>query len=793
MANRVEKALGHHGFWGYSAAFDVNELNKYIDENENESDEPLNILLVLPGDLRHLLMTVARRRRHQNKKSSPLRPLNFYVLETTLEVIARELLLLQVLLDFEIPIRQRANTFLEIFGNTLVQERTSKYIASVGRQLHELLNKKANAPDGSNASLFLENIIDLDCLKFREIDKLCGIFRNTYSNNIINNYKTRINASGTATAPASENYNNMIQLRDQRLRGFYAERYDSKHAASDWDFHYHFGKNIAKIIHIKIYREWRCGGTASLRPLREGQTAPPLTPAGVAFEFGDQVYTHNNVTMLSYVEGRVNKGQDKGVAKEILGFWGDIVGSPYFSFGIDSADPKPKSGEDVKKTLVDGIFEILNKDSGTEQHRHHAVEVSLYNILAMLYEIESGTPYRMRKAHDLYSGLGGIDDIFGSKESSGDIGGVDDDDGDGAVQSVVDKDKAESKSKLSSIDEEVEEESELEEENEEEGGDGDKPNVDGVIKKKKVRNIMAVMTDDANLSVPKVGAAVLTQAQIDAQRAQQAQLDREHEALVLDQMLRRAENIVDTLDGVKIYPVTGTTVKECLCNTGSNVYTGPLGVDASGQTIAHIPSVKSKFAGKFDVVFVSSRVGQVVAEPYFQQLLRHTADNTAASSNGTTAGIDMSLPTTPSVADATAVTTTPHPPLPPHSDRAAGVDRSNNAKKRGCISGGSIVCIETSKYLVPLTNDEKEMFDCKIHHYATGTDIMSDRLKKKIADARDEDENDAAVGAVGDNQSSATPCQHFTALQASNYPINRRRRDETDTTNDVAFFTTGTI
>jgi len=762
MATRIEKAIGHHGFWGYSAAFDMNELSKYIDDNEDESTEPLNILLVLPGDLRHLLLTIARRRRHKKKKSSPLRPLNFYVLETTMEVFARELLLLQVLLDFEIPIRQRANTFLEIFGNTLVQERTSKYIANVGMQLHELLNKKANAPDSATAALFLENIIDLECLKFREVDKLCGIFRNTYSNNIVNNYKTRVNPSGVVTGGVGENYNTMVQLRDQRLRGLYEERYDSKHAAADWDFHYHFGKNIAKIIHIKIFREWRCGGTARTRPLREGETPPPITPPGIAFEFGDQVYTHNNATMLSYVEGRVNKGQEKGMAKEILGFWGDVAGSPYFSFGIDTADPKGALLAEEKK-LINCIFEILNKDSGTEQHRHHAVEVSLYNILAMLYEIESGAPYRMRKAHDLYSGLGGIDNLF-DKEGDKAESDTDTTTNSGAVKSVEDTEKEKEKEgkPMPSIEEG------------EDGDDGDMPSVEGLVTKK---------TKSAADGVPGVA---LTEDQLAAQAARQAQLDREHEELVLDQMLRRAENIVDTLDGVKIYPVTGATIKEALCNTGSNVYTGS-SVDDKGDPIAHIPSVKSKFTSKFDVVFISSRVGQLVAEPYFQQLLRRPVPVGLATRAETSTS--SRLPRAPS-----ANNTTSHPNPPPAASGGGG----GGGKKGGSAGkkGGSVICVETSKYLVPLNNDEKEVFDAKIHQYATAEDIMTDRMKKRIAAAAsddDDDDDDSVTAAAASRQEIPTTCQNFTALKTRHYPINRRTRDDEDTMKDVVFFTSGNI
>lgn len=44
-----------------------------------------------------------------------------YVWEGQIEVLARHLLLLKVAQDWELPIRQRANAFLEIFGNCSVQ------------------------------------------------------------------------------------------------------------------------------------------------------------------------------------------------------------------------------------------------------------------------------------------------------------------------------------------------------------------------------------------------------------------------------------------------------------------------------------------------------------------------------------------------------------------------------------------------------------------------------------------------------------------------------------------------
>lgn len=50
-------------------------------------------------------------------------------------------------------------------------------------------------------------------------------------------------------------------------------------------------------MHIKQYRQWRHNG--------------------IAFEFGDQTYSEPNRTMMTYTEGFVKKGKEKGLKKEV--------------------------------------------------------------------------------------------------------------------------------------------------------------------------------------------------------------------------------------------------------------------------------------------------------------------------------------------------------------------------------------------------------------------------------------------------------------------------------------------
>ncbi len=343
MSQSLLKAIGMHAHWGFSHSFDFLEiLNKMINNDVSESD-PINILLVHPSDVRHILSLIAKRRRHSK---IPLnRPINIYLLENTIESIGRDILLLEVINDYEVPIRQRANIYLEIFGNCKVQDRTARYIEQLGYQLRSLICDNSGR---------LEDLIDFSLFKYRDRDLLENVFK-SYSRSVIFD---------------------IDKLIDTRLRAHYGDRYDSRRALADWDYHTSI-REYASIIHIKQYKDWRM--------------------KGIAYEFGDQEYTEPNRTMMSYTEGFLKEGKEKGMKKEVKGYWGDIVASPYFSYGIDT---------DTPNKLSEGLFQILNKNTGSEQHRHHAVEIAVHDMLSNLWEIENGTKYQMTKANDIFSGLG---------------------------------------------------------------------------------------------------------------------------------------------------------------------------------------------------------------------------------------------------------------------------------------------------------------------------------------------------------------------------------------------------
>jgi dynein assembly factor 3 len=326
--------------WGFSPSLDLLHESGYT--SSTVDDSPINILLMNACDVRHILKTLSHRRRHSSLST---RPIHFYLLDNPVEVLARHMLLLHVITDWEIPIRQRAILFLEIFGNSLVTDRTARYIESAGADLVRLVCDQPSA---------LSDIVNLSHLKFRDRDAMESAFKSW------------------KTAEAFD----VVGLRDTRLRHYYGDRYDAKKNVLDWDYQTRIKPNDS-IIHIKQYREWR--------------------DTGIAFEFGDSTYNQPNRSMSSYTPGFMKHGKDKGMKKDVRGFWLDIVVSPYPAFGVE-AEPVNKFAED--------LFLILNKGTGTAQNRHHTVEVSTYNLMSYLWEIETGAVYMMTKKEDIFSGLG---------------------------------------------------------------------------------------------------------------------------------------------------------------------------------------------------------------------------------------------------------------------------------------------------------------------------------------------------------------------------------------------------
>lgn len=260
--NNLLIGVGLYNFYGYSAAFDLIEALSNSSTVSIESFDTIRILLINPGDIRHILCTIA----HKNRYNLENCQIEIYLLESPVEILARDCLLLEILNDFDIPIRQRSNVFLEVYGNSKVQERTSHYIEQLGSQLRNLIVKGTGK---------LESLVDLSFLKYREKDLLEDCFKN---------YHEKLFPF------------DMDNYRDYRMRSFYGTRYDNRVALADWDYHESI-RSRASIIHIKQFKDWR--------------------NSGIAFEFGDQQYSHPNRTFMAYTEGLIKQGKDHGLKKEV--------------------------------------------------------------------------------------------------------------------------------------------------------------------------------------------------------------------------------------------------------------------------------------------------------------------------------------------------------------------------------------------------------------------------------------------------------------------------------------------
>ena len=128
----------------------------------------------------------------------------------------------------------------------------------------------------------------------------------------------------------------------------------------DWDYFTNV-KKVASIIHMKQFQHWRM--------------------SGIAFEFGDVVYSKPNRTMSSFAKGQAKKGKDSGLFKEYKGFWVDVLIGPYVSFGVEI----DSTSDDL---YAKNLFKVVNAGTGASQHCHHTVDVAMYNMIGYMWEIE---------------------------------------------------------------------------------------------------------------------------------------------------------------------------------------------------------------------------------------------------------------------------------------------------------------------------------------------------------------------------------------------------------------------
>lgn len=295
-------------FWGVSPALDLQQ--EYLRHGDETAYE-LNFLVVGGCDARHLLKTLAQAHRHTR------RYMNIFVVDGCPELVARQLLLLSLALEKTTycGLLEKTRRFLEVYGNILIRPPTSRYVIAKARQLVGMVTN----PDFMNCLL---PCVSIEQMKYRERD---------YMENLLNFWMT-----------GNTNQFNACELWEYRIRQSLGTRYDNRAGVFDWDYHMRL-KEVAGQISFQEYKHFREHGVA-FTWLETEVCRPNVTLAAGVYQCGDR-YLHR-------------------------GYLGDIVTSPYISYGLECED-----------------MDMLKSSHGMNYKR--ATDISERNVMRMLYELEN--------------------------------------------------------------------------------------------------------------------------------------------------------------------------------------------------------------------------------------------------------------------------------------------------------------------------------------------------------------------------------------------------------------------
>ncbi|XP_055899898.1 dynein axonemal assembly factor 3-like [Biomphalaria glabrata] len=314
---------GNITWWGFSPALDLQEtgFHEMCSKLSCAAPEELNILVVGAGDCRHILKTVARSYRHIKRK------LNFYIIETALELYARDILMMMIALEQQqnMGLQDKVELFLELYGNSLVRQQSSQYVQ---RMVDELIRMVTDFDYMKKKLPFL----DLTQLKYKERDFLESIF------------KLWRNKDKKAIFDISKCW-------DLRLRQLLGVRYDSRLNVFDWDYNMELIERGGSIVYVGQYKNWR--------------------NTGVAFQIREGTYDVPNITLASLMVFKM-----EGDRFPRRGYWGDMIVSPYITFGIETEEKS--------------FYKKQNN-----QHTKTAEDITEFNILSLFYELANKKQYHL--------------------------------------------------------------------------------------------------------------------------------------------------------------------------------------------------------------------------------------------------------------------------------------------------------------------------------------------------------------------------------------------------------------
>ena len=189
----------------------------------------------------------------------------------------------------------------------------------------------------------------------------------------------------------------MEKLRDYRLRHLYGERYDFRRNVLDWDYQVRAPRRQAAAApRIVFYASFAADDGEVRRGARARGALPPVAPNRRRFRVrrpdvhGPQpnnghvctsafllAACHHHRRALwhaavarahSHVPCVLCQGREKGLTKLRLGFWLDIVNSPYFALGTSCRENGKLDSE---------LFRVDARGRGTEQWRHVGYQLAV--------------------------------------------------------------------------------------------------------------------------------------------------------------------------------------------------------------------------------------------------------------------------------------------------------------------------------------------------------------------------------------------------------------------------------
>ncbi|TRY69636.1 hypothetical protein DNTS_032752, partial [Danionella cerebrum] len=272
------------------------------------------------GDPRHILKTITGLALSDT--------LHIWVIENSMEVVARQLLLLHLslLTSESMSLHKKTEVFLEVFGNSQIRKETEEVLKQSAAQLSLSITNSLSSDSHGHQCL------NTSLLRFKERDELVRIFR-----------------EWQRPPPVS-----ILKVWDARVRKHLGIRYDSRRGAFDWDLTMKLHERGCGVINKHQYVKWR--------------------ESGVAFEMREGLYQSANHSLLS---SRVFSYKGDRVAAR--GYWGDIVSSPYLSFGIETEDEEllkkhnnqhTKTAQDISEANLLLTFEALASRGHSTLNEH---------------------------------------------------------------------------------------------------------------------------------------------------------------------------------------------------------------------------------------------------------------------------------------------------------------------------------------------------------------------------------------------------------------------------------------